>query len=66
MEFIYSIEMINGSFTPVRKEEIVRCKDCKYRIELPCVEDWVCNHNYGCLRCYDDDFCPFGERKETE
>ena len=30
MEFIYSIEMINGSFTPVRKEGIVRCKDCAF------------------------------------
>lgn len=51
--------------------EVVRCKDCKYRTKLTSEEDygveiWVCNHDCGCAQCNDDDFCRYGEKKETE
>lgn len=57
---------------PVR-EEIVRCKDCRYYDEIihacdhPCVtplrgdcpENWI-------FSCFDNDFCAWGERKEVD
>ena len=42
------------------KDELVRCKDCKYY----CKSMMWCNHDDG-LSCPDKmDFCSYGERKE--
>ena len=47
--------------------EVIRCKDCKHRIDD---EDFMCKHY--CLKrpsnggrfCEDNDFCSYGERRE--
>lgn len=73
MEFIYSLEMVNGTFTPVRKDEIVRCKDCKHLVEIDDI-----GNLYVCARIDigmdgepnflipETDFCSRAEREETE
>jgi len=40
--------------------DIVRCKDCRYK-EYDITHNF-CEINYH--KCYDDDYCPWGERKE--
>lgn len=56
-----------------RREEIVRCEDCRYYDEIihacdhPCVtpirgdcpENWI-------FSCFNNDFCAWGERKEED
>lgn len=42
--------------------EIVRCKDCIHRME-----NGMCEYkDYRVVAQEDDDFCSWGERKETE
>lgn len=49
--------------------EVVRCKDCKYRVVDM---DFVCGHfctrrpSAGGYFCEDNDFCSYGERREGE
>ena len=48
--------------------ELVKCEDCKHRSKVASedtydVELYVCNHEYGCAKCDDGDFCHYGERK---
>lgn len=38
---------------------VVRCKDCKHR------DGTVGQPNILCYQMHDDDFCSYGERKET-
>ena len=66
MEFIYSLEMINGTFTPVRKEEIIRCKDCKHSY-IDIENNRICNTDgYTGIIVKNSDFCSYGEKGETE
>ena len=44
--------------------EVVRCKDCRFRIDRK-------DGTHGCYRhfmeeCKTDDFCSYGERKDNE
>ena len=41
------------------KEEIIRCRECKY-CELNFI--WSCKYHNGAIKL--DDFCSFAERKE--
>lgn len=60
----YCIERIKG----VDAVEVVRCKDCKHRIDDI---DFVCGHfctkrpSAGGHYCEDNDFCSYGERKDN-
>ena len=47
--------------------EVVRCKDCKYRVlDKVNGEDW-CKHTLGlCSEVYATDYCCHGERKDNE
>ena len=65
--------MINGTFIPVRKDEIVRCKDCKHLVEIDDTSNlYVCARidigmdGEPSFLCPEADFCSRGERKETE
>ena len=42
---------------------VVRCKDCKYREELPNKNIW-CAHHFVFMAMKPDDYCSKGERKE--
>ena len=48
---------------------IVRCKECKYASDNK-VYGCMCNHfndnDWDYHRMYADDFCSYGERKESE
>lgn len=49
--------------------EIVRCKDCKYYLyssEICGIIDTRLHFYETHKRWYDDSFCSWGERKETE
>lgn len=45
--------------------EVVRCKECKYRDEMPNKNIW-CDKHVVFMRMKPDDFCSYGERKESE
>ena len=58
---------VNAVLDKAPKFELVRCKDCKYRmIDKHHGEDW-CSHAFG-LSCeiYETDFCSHGERRSDE
>ena len=59
----------NGTFSTVKREEIVRCRDCKHSDTLESAPDIVvrcCYRNkIGIPRVVGDDgFCAWGERRE--
>ena len=71
-------EMILGTVPPADVVEVVRCKDCRYRSKtwyedkrrkdggywiIGCNNDNIAERVYGLA--HDDDFCSFGERKDT-
>lgn len=39
--------------------EVVRCKDCKFFISD------ICRHDFAMNFCRADDFCSYGERKDS-
>lgn len=45
--------------------EVVRCKDCEYRLELGVIGNAICDHDEGLmgLNLKDTDFCPYGKRR---
>ncbi len=47
--------------------EVVRCKDCKYRMfDITSVE-YYCNNENSCqVEVRDNDFCSYGERKDND
>ena len=45
--------------------EVVRCKDCKYREEMPNKNIW-CAHHFVFMAMKPDDYCSKGERKDGE
>lgn len=47
---------------------VVRCKDCKHRVSVERFEgEYGCNHENGLLGLvYDNYFCSYGERKDSE
>ena len=45
--------------------EVVRCKDCKYREELPNKNIWCAKHIVF-MAMKPDDYCSKGERKDGE
>ena len=46
--------------------EVVRCKDCKSFGIYQCSGNGYCTHNDGLENPDPDDFCSYGERKETD
>ncbi len=50
--------------------EVVRCKDCKHRVKPEFSDGYRCgnptNGMTGVATLKDDDFCPYGERKDNE
>lgn len=47
------------------KEEIIRCKDCRYQAK-PMTDGRIpCIHDNGLMLVKDEDFCPYGKRRES-
>ena len=67
---LYDEKSGEAVFQPIVKEEVIRCKDCKYTSYEPCKDYenvWICNRthftraNGGNM---PNDYCSYGERKE--
>ena len=60
--------VICGKTEPRDLVEVIRCKDCKYYKQNPYSpdEDMMCMCWCDWLPTDTDDFCSYGERKETE
>lgn len=45
------------------KEEIIRCKDCRFQANP--ISDAIkpCKHNSGLMNAKDENFCPYGKRR---
>ena len=69
-EYIFSMtyaDIVDSPFTnsltyqrEVKYQPLVRCKDCQYK-------QYDITHNFCEInhhKCYDDDFCAWGERRE--
>ena len=65
-EYIIEVEydILNGTFTQKRHEEIVRCKDCKHYTD----DEMEYYHYCGswCEQVTPDGFCAWGVRKVDE
>lgn len=48
------------------KEEIIRCKDCRFQGKPLDDEITPCGHFRGLMNAKDENFCPYGKRKESE
>lgn len=60
-EIIYEIiKDSDGVDCYIKRGEVVRCKDCKWRGHLGCALKIVDDSD----KPNDDDFCSFGERRE--
>ena len=53
---------------PVDAVEVVRCEKCKHRVKPQFGKGYRCGHPTkgmtSVAELKDDDFCPYGERKE--
>ena len=46
---------------------VVRCKDCKYRsYDYDCVGNHLCEKRGNRYYCEDNDFCSYGERRDSD
>ena len=65
-EYICLVKRINGIVAQkTLVKELVRCKECRYWQEYK--DEHFCNNMYGLHEDTNaDDFCSYGERKESE
>ena len=55
-----AVKRLKGYAVPV-----VRCKECKHRTYIEAIGEHWCTHARGlCGFVHDDEFCPYGERRE--
>ena len=51
----------------VEYAEVVRCKDCAYKVFDEASQEYYCNHTFGMYGDINDiDFCSYGERKDND
>ena len=43
--------------------EVVRCKDCKYKVRTIANGIVLCAEKHGMIRPHENDFCSYGERR---
>ena len=46
--------------------DIVFCKECKYCVDAGAQRALVCDNSYIDMDIHPDDYCSYGERKESE
>lgn len=59
IEYAYAAEQLLDEIPAADVAPVVRCKDCKHEFGGSCI---IC----GFQKRKPDDFCSYGERKETE
>ena len=65
-EYIFEVkyDTLNGTFSQKRREEVVRCRDCKWCVDR--VTRHYCDLNAGYFpNVMLDDFCAWGERTDV-
>ena len=69
MEFDMNISFVLGKIAEVPTIDIVRCKDCKYKVVTDDGEynpqDIVCSY-WASDGLEEEDFCSYGEQTESE
>lgn len=59
-------DIANGTFSTVKREEIVRCRDCKwYRYKDMTCHSWQFHNWDASIEVEPDGFCAWGERREA-
>lgn len=48
------------------KEKIIRCKDCRHADKMIFDVSRPCKRILGSIWVKDNDFCPYGKRKESD
>ena len=46
--------------------EVVRCKDCKHRVDYSDGDGWYCDVTNNCLMRDENFYCSYGERSEDD
>ena len=67
--FIYGIESVMEyaeSLPAADVVEVVRCNDCKSFGIYQCSGNGYCTHDKGLIDTEPDDFCSYGERRDTD
>ena len=65
-EFNLYAQQVEIQINAMPSIDIVRCKECKHRYDDGWLEPrWTCDYLKD-MRLKDDDFCSYGERKESE
>ena len=49
-----------------QKGVLVRCKDCKHRVDYLDGDGWYCDATNNCLMRDENFYCSYGERKDNE
>lgn len=61
-EYIFELDNLKLVYEPMQREEIVRCRDCKF---YKCGDDgWWCLRSISTVSTNPDGFCSWGERRE--
>ena len=63
-EYIIQVEYdtLNGTFSQKKREEVVRCRDCKWSDTIK--KHYACL-NFYCVRVEPAGFCAWGERRDN-
>ena len=54
------------NFSSVDVVPVVRCKDCKHKVQIVANGIVLCSEKRGMIRPTENDFCSYGERRESE
>ena len=61
---VWDFDFYKSQIESLPTMEIIHCKDCKFQGK-PANGLRPCGHNQGLMLAQDDNFCPYGKRKES-
>ena len=64
--FVLGIESVIAYAEALPTIDIVRCKECRYNWDNMCIETYHLVNGMVAFDVMPDDFCSYGERKESE
>lgn len=56
----------SGSDNTIDAVQVVRCKDCKYFLDVEGYGNPNCTSVHGMVEAFEEDYCSCGERKENQ